>query len=118
MTDGQSANQAATLQQATELHNLGVNVLAVGVGGGVNQKELDGIASSAQNVYTVSNFNALSTVEAALQKTVCAATTPPATTPPATTPSPGKWHHHSSNIKETTNEKLSMIAQTYIFTYM
>ena len=118
MTDGQSANQAATLQQATELHNLGVNVLAVGVGGGVNQKELDGIASSAQNVYTVSNFNALSTVEAALQKTVCAATTPPATTPPATTPSSGKWHHHSSNIKETTNEKLSMIAQTYIFTYM
>ena len=71
ITDGQSTDQAATLQQATELHNLGVNVLAVGVGDSVDQTELAGIASSAQNVYTVSNFDALSTLQDSLERTTC-----------------------------------------------
>ena len=82
ITDGQSTDQAATLQQAKNLHNLGVNVLAVGVGDSVDQTELAGIASSAQNVYTVSNFDALTTLLASLEKAANAATTPP----------PGEWH--------------------------
>ena len=85
VTDGQSNDQTATLQQATELHNLGVNVLAVGVGDSVDQTELAGIASSAQDIYTVSNFDALTTLDAALARTACAATTPP----------PGEWRYCS-----------------------
>ena len=88
VTDGQSNDQTATLQQATELHNLGVNVLAVGVGDSVDQTELAGIASSAQNVYTVSNFDALDTLDAALERTACAVTTPP----------PCEWCHHSCGL--------------------
>ena len=77
ITDGQSQSQQATLQQAAELHSLNFNVLAVGVGDSVDQTELAGIASSAQNVYTVSNFDALTTLQDTLQRTACAATTPP-----------------------------------------
>ena len=80
ITDGQSANRKATLQQATELHNLGVNVLAVGVGDSVDQTELAGIASSAQNVYTVSSFDALTTLQESLERTACGVTTPPSST--------------------------------------
>ena len=82
ITDGQSANRKATVQQGTELHNLGVNVLAVGVGDSVDLTELAGIASSAQNVYTVANFNALTTLQESLERTACA----------ATIPAPGEWH--------------------------
>ena len=72
VTDGQSEDQQATLQQAAALHNLGVNVLAVGVGDSVDQTELAGIASSPYNVFTVSNFDALSALESTLQRAACA----------------------------------------------
>ena len=77
ITDGHSFSRRATLRQAAQLHNLGVNVLAVGVGDGVDTREVAGIASSAQNVYTVSNFDALTTVQYSLEKTACTATVPP-----------------------------------------
>ena len=82
LTDGQSVNQDATLQEAAALHNLNFNVLAVGVGNGVDYRELSAIASSPQNVFTVSNFEALATLEDTLERTACAATVPP----------PGKQH--------------------------
>ena len=81
ITDGQSVDRQAALQQATKLHNLGVNVLAVGVGDCVDQVELAGIASSLQNVYIVSSFDALTTLQDSLQRTACAATALP----------PGEW---------------------------
>ena len=74
-------DRQAALQQATKLHNLGVNVLAVGVGDCVDQVELAGIASSLQNVYIVSSFDALTTLQDSLQRTACAATALP----------PGEW---------------------------
>ena len=94
ITDGQSVDQAATLQQATELHNLGINVLAVGVGGSVDQTELAGIASSAQNVYIVTNFDALTTLQDSLERTAFAATAPP----------PGEWNHHCCSITDVTGD--------------
>ena len=85
VTDGQSTDLEATLQQATALHNTGITVVAVGVGDVINQTELVGIASSPRYVFTVSSFNALTTLEDTLERTACAATVPP----------PGEWYHRS-----------------------
>ena len=88
VTDGQSVNQRATFLEASALHNLNFNVLAVGVGDGVDYRELSAIASSPGNVFTVSNFDALATLEDTLERTACAVSTPP----------PGEWRRHPCDV--------------------
>ena len=71
VTDGRSNNKPNTLQEAAELHKTNMNVFAVGVGSNLDRTELEAIASKPQNVFTVSNFDALDSLQATLKKTAC-----------------------------------------------
>ncbi|XP_067680567.1 collagen alpha-4(VI) chain-like [Haliotis asinina] len=88
MTDGQSTNRANTIQEANILHQAGVEVMAIGIGSGANQQELANIASDTKHVFSVTNFDALKTIQNELQQTTCAvqSTTIPATTKPRPCP--------------------------------
>ena len=57
--------------EADELHKLNMNVIAVGVGNGVDQAELATIASDPKNVYTVSDFDALNNIKHELEQVTC-----------------------------------------------
>lgn len=48
-------------------------MIAIGVGHGINQKELEGIASSpkSQYVYNAENFDVLNTLQASLSSKTC-----------------------------------------------
>lgn len=62
ITDGRSAQPADTKAEAEKLHQLGINVYAIGVGDSKNYdiEELKAIASDPDNgVYTVSSYSAL-----------------------------------------------------------
>ncbi|XP_071081373.1 collagen alpha-4(VI) chain-like [Haliotis cracherodii] len=88
ITDGQSTNRSITIRQANILHKAGVEVMAVGIGIGVNHQELAHIASDAKHVFSVTNFDALKTIQNELQQTTCAVqgTAIPATTKPGPCP--------------------------------
>ena len=58
--------------EAEAIHKENINIFAIGVGSGVDRKELELIASNPNNVFTVSNFQALDNIQANLQKTACA----------------------------------------------
>ena len=77
VTDGQASDPEVTLQRAAELRRLGFSVLALGVGDRVDPTELAAIASSPENVFTVSNYDALDTLESAVVNISCTATPPP-----------------------------------------
>ncbi|KAK3591355.1 hypothetical protein CHS0354_040316 [Potamilus streckersoni] len=71
MTDGQSTNPTLTKVEAAKLHQTNIKSFAIGIGSGISQTELQLIASDHQHVFTVDNFNALSTLNAELKKTAC-----------------------------------------------
>ncbi|XP_021364449.1 uncharacterized protein LOC110457477 [Mizuhopecten yessoensis] len=71
MTDGQSNNKPATLAAATKLHAKNIKVFGIGIGSGIDRSELSHIATDAKHVFTVSNFGALTTLQAELKKTAC-----------------------------------------------
>ena len=56
-TDGQSNSQSLTAQAAQAVHDAGIVVYSFGIGGGVNLKELNTIASISNNVFVISNFS-------------------------------------------------------------
>ena len=56
---------------AEDIHKENINIFAIGVGNSVNKQELELIGSSAQNVFMVSNFDALQGIQSHLQKTTC-----------------------------------------------
>ncbi|KAL3859113.1 hypothetical protein ACJMK2_009345 [Sinanodonta woodiana] len=71
MTDGQSNNPPLTLVETQKLHQLNIKVFAIGIGTGVDKTELGHIASDAQHVFTVNDFNSLRLLNAELRKTAC-----------------------------------------------
>lgn len=71
MTDGQSNNHAATVSEANNLHKLPIESFAIGIGSGIRKDELNSIASDSSKVFTVTNFDALNNIQAALKKTAC-----------------------------------------------
>jgi hypothetical protein len=73
ITDGNSANRAQTFAEAKKARASGIQVIAIGVGHGINQKELEGIASSpkSQYVYNAENFDVLNTLQASLSSKTC-----------------------------------------------
>ena len=73
VTDGRSQDKPSTLSEAAEMHkaNVNVNVFAVGVGSNLDHSELAAIASKPQNVFTVTNFDALDNLQATLKRTAC-----------------------------------------------
>lgn len=73
ITDGNSANRANTLAEAQKARDSGIQVIAIGVGHGINQAELEGIASKpkSQYVYNAENFDVLNTLQASLSSKTC-----------------------------------------------
>ena len=71
MTDGKSNQPPLTVQEANKLHQMPIKVFAIGIGAGVDTKELGHIATDAQHVFQVQNFDALNTLQAELKKTAC-----------------------------------------------
>ena len=56
-TDGQSNYPSLTIRAAQAVHLTGIVVYSFGIGGGVNNDELNAIASSSSNVFVISNFS-------------------------------------------------------------
>jgi Mg-chelatase subunit ChlD len=59
ITDGNSNNRAQTFAEAKKARASGIQVIAIGVGHGINQKELEGIASSPKSQYVYNAENLL-----------------------------------------------------------
>ncbi|CAL1545324.1 unnamed protein product [Lymnaea stagnalis] len=70
-TDGASTDPSDTSAEATLLKASGVTVLVVGIGSGVNDVELNTIASSPSLVFTVTDFNVLNAIKARLVQSAC-----------------------------------------------
>ena len=71
ITDGASRNHAQTIAAATKLKQKGINIIAIGVGNGINQAELQGMATDIHHVFTVTNFDSLQTIHKEVQKKTC-----------------------------------------------
>ncbi|XP_046370541.1 collagen alpha-1(XII) chain-like [Haliotis rufescens] len=71
ITDGRSKDEAATLREATSLKNSGVVVISIGVGFGQDDHELKSMASRSNYVFSVSNFDALKTIQRQVIETTC-----------------------------------------------
>jgi collagen type VI alpha len=69
MTDGQSNNRQATITQSNKLHGMNIKTFAIGIGSGINRAELGHIATDDKHVFTVSNFDALYTLQGKLKIT-------------------------------------------------
>ena len=57
ITDGYSNSYSATVSAATSAHNEDITLFSVGVGGNVNNAELDAIASDPSYVSTLTGFD-------------------------------------------------------------
>ncbi|XP_062591929.1 collagen alpha-1(XXII) chain-like [Saccostrea cucullata] len=71
ITDGKSNDKSTTLSEAQLLRNNGVIIVSVGVGGGADMSELQGMATKTSYVFDVSTFNALNSIRDKLAKTTC-----------------------------------------------
>jgi Mg-chelatase subunit ChlD len=73
LTDGRSNNPPDTNKEAANLHKHNINVFSVGIGKGVDNKELGTIATDPDNthVFTVSNFDKLQQISAGFQARAC-----------------------------------------------
>ncbi|XP_064612852.1 von Willebrand factor-like isoform X3 [Liolophura sinensis] len=83
MTDGDSLYPMRTHRSARYLKHIGVTLYAIGVGFSVSLKELKSIASSAEGIFRVDNFDALQNIKKQLGVQICPVpTTPVPTIPP------------------------------------
>ena len=71
MTDRQSINPVLTSLETLKLHQMNLTVFAIGIGTLTSSTELGYIASDPHHVFSVDNFNALSTIQAELRNAVC-----------------------------------------------
>eukprot|EP00111_Clytia_hemisphaerica_P010998 TCONS_00032248-protein len=62
LTDGQSSGRSQLISESNALRESGVKVLAVGVGSGVGEEELNIIAGNSLNVFNVSDASHLSDI--------------------------------------------------------
>lgn len=89
MTDGKSTNILRTLYEANRARRIAhINLFAIGIGDGVNKRELRGIAGNRNYAFTVDNYSALDSMKELLAIETCKATDPPTrktTTRPTTT---------------------------------
>ncbi|VDH94990.1 Hypothetical predicted protein [Mytilus galloprovincialis] len=93
MTDGKSTDPMQTVLEAAKLKQSNITTIVLGIGSGVDQNELNTIASAPSYVLNVDDFDALRQVYGAIHEISCIidqTTTPmPTTTPiPTTTQEP------------------------------
>lgn len=73
ITDGYSDNTTLTTLEASIARSKGIELFAIGVGGGVDENELNGIASypTETHVFRVDNYDALKHIEKSLASSAC-----------------------------------------------
>ncbi|KAK6180506.1 hypothetical protein SNE40_012649 [Patella caerulea] len=73
ITDGFSQDTRKTLLEASIAHSYDIKVFAIGVGGGVDSQELDGIASepTEQHIFRVENYKALNHIKHSFTGITC-----------------------------------------------
>ncbi|XP_063407751.1 matrilin-4-like [Mytilus trossulus] len=73
ITDGKSGDQANTLAESKKARASGIQLIAIGVGDGINTIELEGIANKPKTeyVYNVKNFDVLNILQASLSARTC-----------------------------------------------
>lgn len=73
MTDGRSNDPSATWGSARQLRDDGTHVIAIGVGSNARQNELEAIASdpSLSNIFTLDDFDSLTSSSNALIDLIC-----------------------------------------------
>lgn len=73
LTDGNSQQRTLTKTNGAKLQGQGVKVMAIGIGNGINNQELDNIASNpdSQYVFRAANFDALKNLKAILASKAC-----------------------------------------------
>ncbi|GFR96142.1 collagen alpha-5(VI) chain, partial [Elysia marginata] len=73
VTDGQSNNKALTSDEAQKARDAGITMLAIGIGSGVDDAELNSIATDpdSQNVYKASTFDALTGLQGYIAAKAC-----------------------------------------------
>ena len=79
ITDGKqtTTSQYTKLSEASRgIKNKGVIVYAIGVGGGVDQAELEEIASGLDYIFTSSSFESLQNEASKIRKSVCEVSKP------------------------------------------
>lgn len=70
---GQSNNPAATASEAAKLRAQGVTVFSIGVGSGIQDTELNAMATDPDNthVFRVTDFSSLNTIKGTLSQKTC-----------------------------------------------
>ena len=73
ITDGKSNVKAETLAQAELLKQTGAEVFALGIGatGGIDEEEINTMATNKENVFLIDNFEVLKDVEIKLMDVIC-----------------------------------------------
>ena len=73
ITDGKANNREDAWQEAMRARQAGINVITVGVGGGVSEVELKGMASypTDANVVLADDFDSLESVMSQLSRGLC-----------------------------------------------
>ena len=71
ITDGLSSEKTHTVQEADKLKQRGVEIIAIGIGSGIDRGELTGIASNASLVLHVADFNAIQVINDATNNIAC-----------------------------------------------
>ena len=71
ITDGKSEDTQKTKEAAAALHRENIFTMAIGVGKLVDKKELEVIATTGENAFTVKNFQALKTIEEQVNSVIC-----------------------------------------------
>ena len=72
MTDGKSTSILRTLYQANRARRIAhINLFAIGIGDGVNKRELQGIAGNKNYAFTVDNYSALDSMKELLAIETC-----------------------------------------------
>ncbi|VDI06518.1 collagen, type VI, alpha [Mytilus galloprovincialis] len=73
ITDGKSNDQANTLAESKKARASGIQLIAIGVGDGINTIELEGIANKPKTeyVYNVKNFDVLNILQSSLSARTC-----------------------------------------------
>ena len=76
MTDGNSNNRQLTASEAAKARKDGITMLAIGVGRGINDKELNSISSDPDSQYTfhADSFDALKSLKGQLSSKTCEST--------------------------------------------
>ena len=71
ITDGISKNATATLEQAKRAAKMGISMFAVGIGHKIAVKELEGIASTPNQVIAIDDFSQLQNMLKTMMSTIC-----------------------------------------------